>query len=92
MKRESVIIELEYKTDTLIKRLKTLVNEKHKLSLEIEKLEIEKGKLIQENNHLKDEIRTFEVAEALNKDNKNAKTTINQMLREIERCITLLKR
>jgi len=92
MKRESVIIELEYKTDTLIKRLKTLVNEKHKLNLEIEKLEIEKEKLIQENNHLKDEIKTFEVAEAVSKDSKNAKNTINQMLREIERCITLLKR
>jgi len=92
MKRESVIIELEYKTDTLIKRLKTLVDEKHKLNLEIAKLEAEKESLLQDNNSLKNKIKTFEVVNAIGGNDENAKNTINQMLREIEKCITLLKK
>ncbi|MFA6662394.1 MAG: hypothetical protein WCS56_05120 [Bacilli bacterium] len=92
MKRESVIIELEYKTDTLIKRLKTLIDEKHKLNLEIAKLETEKESLLRDNNSLKNKIKTFEVVNAIDRNDENAKSTINQMLREIEKCITLLKK
>lgn len=61
-----------------------------------QQLEVEKQTLLTESNHLKEQLKTIKLAQALvgssDQDNRSLKIQINGYLREIDKCLALLNR
>lgn len=91
-KYDAVIDELNTKIDKLIKLYITSLEQNNSLKCEIEKLHLELEQTKRENNRLNEEIKTTKVANAISGSGESyeAKMRINQLVREIDKCITLL--
>jgi len=92
-RQDAVLNELKFKVERLIKLYISSL-EKNKMQEErISELLTEIGSLKSENKILNDELKTARVANAISGDNQGsyqAKMRINQLVREIDKCIALL--
>ena len=64
---------------------------------EVQQCAVEKEKLISENRELKEQIKTIKLAQSLtsgqgDQNSRYVKTTINEYIREIDKCLSLLNR
>ena len=88
----AVISELKSKVERLITLYTSSLDRNRELEAEVkatrERLESMKG----ENNKLKEENKTLKVAKAIagGKGSAEARNRINQLVREIDKCIALL--
>lgn len=92
VKYDAVINELNTKIDKLIKLYITSLEENNSLKSEIEKLHLELEQVNGENKRLNEDIKTSKVANAISGSGESyeAKVRINRLVREIDKCITLL--
>ena len=91
-KHVAVIDELNTKIDKLIKLYITSLEQNNSLKCEIEKLHLELERAKGENARLNENIKTTKVANAISGSGESyeAKVRINRLVREIDKCITLL--
>lgn len=91
-KHDAVINELNFKIDKLIKRYTSSLEQKASLENSIEELKSELENVKRENKNLNEELKTTKVASAISggDGSEEAKRRINQLVREIEKCIALL--
>lgn len=92
-RQESVLNELKFKVDKLIKQYISSLEENKIRGSRIEELQNEIENLKSENQKLNEELKTTRVANAISGgDNGSyqAKMQINQLVREIDKCIALL--
>lgn len=92
-KEDAVLNELKFKVERLIKlyisSLQTIDDQKGRM----EELSAEIENLKSENRNLNEELKTAKVANALSGSGNGsyqAKLRINQLVREIDKCIALL--
>lgn len=91
-KHDVVINELNFKIDKLIKLYISSLEQNKSLHSNIEELQNELENVKRENKELKDKIKTTRVANAISSGDGSyeAKLRINQLVREIDKCIALL--
>ena len=91
-KHDAVINELNIKVDKLIEQYITSLEQNKILKSEIEHLQAELEKIKRENKTLNDNIKATKVANAISggEGGHEAKMRINRLVREIDKCITLL--
>lgn len=91
-KHDAVINELGFKIDKLIKLYISSLEQNKSLESRIEKLQSELEDVRRENQDLNDKLKTTRVANAISegKGSYEAKMRINQLVREIDKCIALL--
>lgn len=91
-KHDAVINELGFKIDKLIKLYISSLEQNKSLESRIEKLQSELENVQRENQDLNDKLKTARVATAISegKGSYEAKLRINQLVREIDKCIALL--
>lgn len=91
-KHDVVINELNFKIDKLIKLYISSLEQNKSLQAEIEKLQAELENAKRENKGLEEKIKTTRVASAISGGDGSyeAKLRINQLVREIDKCIALL--
>jgi len=91
-KHDVVINELNFKIDNLIKRYISSLEQNKSLQGSIEELRAQLEDVKRENKELKDKIKTTRVATAISGGDGSyeAKLRINQLVREIDKCIALL--
>ena len=92
VKYDTVVNELNTKIDKLIKLYIISLEQNENLKQELENLRSELEGVKRENKILNENIKTSKVASAISGGEKGyeAKVRINQLVREIDRCITLL--
>lgn len=92
-RQDAVLNELKFKVERLIKLYISSL-EKNKMQEDrINELLTEISSLKSENKILNEELKTARVANAISGDNQGsyqAKMRINQLVREIDKCIALL--
>ena len=88
-KHDAVINELNFKIDKLIKLYISSLEQNKSLESKIQDLQSE---LQRENKDLNNKLKTTRVASAISEGNGSyeAKMRINQLVREIDKCIALL--
>jgi predicted nuclease with TOPRIM domain len=88
----SIISELNNKIDKLIKLYITSLEQNKSLQNQIKQLQTELEQVKGENTILNEKIKTNQVANAIlgKDDSYEAKMRINRLVREIDKCITLL--
>lgn len=88
----SIISELNNKIDKLIKLYITSLEQNKSLQDQIKQLQTELEQVKGENTILNEKIKTNQVANAIlgKDDGYEAKMRINRLVREIDKCITLL--
>lgn len=93
-KQDVVINELHFKIDKLIERYTSSLEQNKSLQDKSEELQHELEEVRKENKELKDKIKTARVAQAISGGNGSyeAKLRINQLVREIDKCIALLNK
>ncbi len=92
-KHDAVINELNFKIDKLIKLyISSLEQNKKSGKNKIQDLQSELENLQRENKDLNNKLKTTRVASAISEGNGSyeAKMRINQLVREIDKCIALL--
>lgn len=91
-KHDAVINELNFKVDKIIKLYISSLEQNKSLGNQIEALQSELENLKRENKELNEKIKTARVANAISGGNGSyeAKLRINQLVREIDKCIALL--
>ena len=92
-KHDAVINELNFKIDKLIKLYISSLEQKKGLEGRMEDLQSELENLKRENKELSEELKRTKVANAISGSDGNsyeAKVRINQLVREIDKCIALL--
>ena len=91
-KHDAVINELNFKIDKLIKLYISSLEQNKSLESKIQDLQSELENLQRENKDLNNKLKTTRVASAISEGNGNhqAKKSINQLVREIDKCIALL--
>ena len=91
-KHDAVINELNFKIDKLIKLYISSLEQNKSLESKIQDLQSELGNLQRENKDLNNKLKTTRVASAISEGNGSyeAKMRINQLVREIDKCIALL--
>ena len=91
-KHDAVINELNFKIDKLIKLYISSLEQNKSLESKIQDLQSELEKLQRENKDLNNKLKTTRVASAISEGNGSyeAKMRINQLVREIDKCIALL--
>lgn len=89
---ETIISGIEYKVRKLIESLNESESEKEKLLSDKSELKRELEQQKQINKELQEKIKTVKTAKLLEsaKGSVEAKNRINELVREIERCIGLL--
>ena len=91
-KHDAVINELNFKIDKLIKLYISSLEQNKSLESKIQDLQSELENLQRENKDLNNKLKTTRVASAISEGNGiyEAKMQINQLVREIDKCIALL--
>lgn len=91
-KHDAVINELNFKVDKLIKLYISSLEQNKSLESKIEALQSELEKVKGEKQELNEKIKTSRVANAISGGDGSyeAKLRINQLVREIDKCIALL--
>ena len=91
-KHDAVINELNFKIDKLIKLYISSLEQNKSLESKIQALQSELENLQRENKDLNNKLKTTRVASAISEGNGRyvAKMRINQLVREIDKCIALL--
>ena len=91
-KHDAVINELNFKIDKLIKLYISSLEQNKSLESKIQDLQSELETLQRENKDLNNKLKTTRVASAISEGNGSyeAKMRINQLVREIDKCIALL--
>lgn len=92
-KHDAVINELNFKIDKLIKLYISSLEQKKSLESKIEELQSELENVKRENKEVTDKLKTTRVASAISGSSDGsyeAKLRINQLVREIDKCIALL--
>lgn len=93
LRHDAIINELNFKIDKLIKLYISSLDQKKGLEVRIEDLQSELESLKRENKELSEELKRTKVAHAISGTDGNgyeAKVRINQLVREIDKCIALL--
>lgn len=93
LKHDAVINELNFKIDKLIKLYISSLEQKKEQEGRIGNLQSELENLKRENKELSEELKRTKVANAISGSDGNsyeAKMRINQLVREIDKCIALL--
>ena len=90
-KHDAVINELNFKIDKLIKLYISSLEQNKSLESKIQDLQSELENLQRENKDLNNKLKTTRVASAISEGNGSyeAKKRINQLVREIDKCIAL---
>lgn len=88
----TVLLGVEYKLQKLVEKSKRYEDENRRLTAENEELQntiLEKNQII---NKLKDELQKVKLARSIESDegSSDAKLKINELVREIDKCIGLL--
>lgn len=88
----TVLLGVEYKLQKLVDKSKRYEDENRRLAAENEELQntiLEKNQII---NKLKDELQKVKLARSIESDegSSDAKLKINELVREIDKCIGLL--
>ncbi|MBN2166842.1 MAG: hypothetical protein JW717_11245 [Marinilabiliaceae bacterium] len=92
---KDLVSSLEQKVDLLVKRYKGLQNDVRMLKEENQKLVDQLEKASDNLNEVQAKYDSLKLAKALElsqSDGRDAKLKINQMVREIDKCIALLNR
>lgn len=92
-RQEAVLNELKFKINKLIKLYTASLENNRILNGKIDELQVEIGNLKSENKILNEELNIAKVANAIagkNDGSYQAKMRINQLVREIDKCIALL--
>ena len=91
-KHDAVINELNFKIDKLIKLYISSLEQNKSLESKIQDQQSELENLQRENKDLNNKLKTTRVASAISEGNGSyeAKMRINQLVREIDKCIALL--
>lgn len=91
-RQDAVINELKFKVEKLIKLYTTSLEINKKLEVRIEELTSQLNELKGENKNLNEELKNQKVATAISggDGSYHAKLRINQLVREIDKCIALL--
>ncbi len=92
-RQDAVLNELKFKVERLIKLYIASLETNRMQESRINELLTEIGNLKSENKILNEELKTARVANAISGNNDGsyqAKMRINQLVREIEKCIALL--
>ena len=91
-KHDAVINELNFKIDKLIKLYISSLEQNKSLESKIQDLQSELENLQRENKDFNNKLKTTRVASAISEGNGSyeAKMRINQLVREIDKCIALL--
>ena len=91
-KHDAVINELNFKIDKLIKLYISSLEQNKSLESKIQDLQSELENLQRENKDLNNKLKATRVASAIAEGNGSyeAKMRINQLVREIDKCIALL--
>lgn len=91
-KHDAVINELNFKIDKLIKLYISSLEQNKSLESKIQDLQSELESLQRENKDLNNKLKTTRVASAISGGDGSyeAKLRINQLVREIDKCIALL--
>ena len=91
-KQDVVVNELKSKIDKLINLYRSSLERNKSLESELQSLQSELEQVKGENKTLNEKIKTTKVASAISGGNGSyeAKVRINQLVREIDKCIALL--
>ena len=91
-KHDAVINELNFKVDKLIKLYISSLEVNKSLESKIQTLQSELESLQKEKQDLNNKLKTTKVAKAISEGDGSyeAKMRINQLVREIDKCIALL--
>lgn len=91
-KHDAVINELNFKIDKLIKLYISSLEQNKSLESKIQELQSELENMKKEKQDLNDKLKTTKVASAISggEGSYEAKMRINQLVREIDKCIALL--
>ena len=91
-KHDAVINELNFKIDKLIKLYISSLEQNKSLESKIQDLQTELEEVQRENKDLTNRLKTTKVASAISGGDGSyeAKMRINQLVREIDKCIALL--
>lgn len=91
-KHDAIINELNFKVDKLIKLYISSLEQNKSLDGKIQNLQAELDNVKRENKELNEELKRTKVANAIsgNDGSYEAKMRINQLVREIDKCIALL--
>ena len=91
-KHDAVINELNFKIDKLIKLYISSLEQNKSLESKIQTLQSELESLQKEKQDLNNKLKTTKVAKAISEGDGSyeAKMRINQLVREIDKCIALL--
>jgi FtsZ-binding cell division protein ZapB len=93
-RQESVLNELKFKVERLIKQYRSSLERNQIQEGNIKALSLEIEALKNENKSLSEELKTAKIANAISGGNNSgsyqAKMRINQLVREIDKCIALL--
>ena len=104
METPELLLSVKQKTENLIQRHRNLQQQINKLEMQIEKqqvqfqqLSVDKELLVSENKELKEQIKTIKLAQSLvtgngDQSSRYSKTQINEYIREIDKCLSLLNR
>lgn len=93
MAEKSIIQEIETKVARLLEDHKRLCDLNNELTLEREQLRVDNRKLTERNMELNREISLLQLGDGLggkSADPTKAKARINQLMREVDKCIALL--
>lgn len=91
-KHDAVVNELNFKIDKFIKLYISSLEQNKSLEGQMSELKSELERIKGENKELNEKLKTTRVASAISEGNGSyeAKMRINQLVREIEKCIALL--
>ncbi|MDL2251591.1 hypothetical protein LJC12_01940 [Odoribacter sp. OttesenSCG-928-J03] len=92
-RKESVLNELKFKVERLIKLYTSSQERNSAQEVKINELLAEMEELKRENKSLSEELKTARIANAISGGDDGsyqAKMRINQLVREIDKCIALL--
>ena len=104
METPELLSSVKEKTENLIERHRSLLIKVSKLEMQLEKQNqqyqqtyVDKEQLNSENKALKEQIKTIKLAQSLSTGGsdqpfRQGKTTINEYIREIDKCLALLNR
>lgn len=91
---ETLISGIEYKVRKVLERNEVLKSENEKLTGEIRSLKAQIENLMVKQSELENKLIVVKLAKSLNKEESrtNVKLKINELVRDIDRCIGLLNK
>ena len=89
----SLVSGVRRKTERLVAKLALLIERNEKLSHEIEKISKELTEKNQQISELNDKVKLLQIARSVGGEStKEVKLKINEMVREIDKCIAQINR